>query len=66
MKYFISCFNRKYKIENEKTKWNRHVDFEEETNSEYELDDEEDDISWLYKEYELSSDEKERGFLFKK
>ena len=24
------------------------VDFEEETNSEYELDDEEDDISWLY------------------
>ena len=42
------------------------VDFEEETNSEYELDDEEDDISWLYEEYEVSSDEKERGFLFKK
>ena len=51
------------------------TDFEEETKSEHELDDEEDDISWLYEEYEVSSDEEEfdlsgiflkLGFLFNK
>lgn len=34
------------------------VDFEEETKSEYELA-EVDDISWLYGEYEVSSEEEE-------
>ena len=35
------------------------VDFEEEINSddEYELDEEEGDVSWLFREYEESSDE---------